>query len=93
LTTTSSISPRSWAPKQEHRLLALEVLSRIADRANSELAGLRHEGSDGAQFDAALKHLRSRLQAAGEGARELPRPKKGDVIVLQSAPQSAELVG
>jgi hypothetical protein len=79
-------------PKEEHRLLALEVLPRIADRANSELAGLWHEGSDGAQFDAALEHLGSRLQAAGEGPRELPRPKAGDVIVLQSAPQSAELV-
>jgi Domain of unknown function (DUF4259) len=79
-------------PKEEHRLLALEVLPRIADRANSELAGLRHEGSDGAQFDAALEHLRSRLQAAGEGARELPRPKAGDVILLPSGPQSAELV-
>jgi Domain of unknown function (DUF4259) len=79
-------------PKEEHRLLALEVLPRIADRANSELAGLWHEGSDGAQFDAALEHLRSRLQAAGEGPRELPRTKAGDVIVLQSAPQSAELV-
>jgi Domain of unknown function (DUF4259) len=79
-------------PKEEHRLLALEVVPRIADRANSELAGLWHEGSDGAQFDAALEHLRSRLQAAGDGPRELPRPKAGDVIVLQSEPQSAELV-
>jgi hypothetical protein len=79
-------------PKEEHRLLGLDVLQRIADRANSELAGLWHEGSDGAQFDAAPEHLRSRLQAASEGPRELPKPKVGDVITLLASPTSAELV-
>jgi len=79
-------------PKEEQRLLALEALQRIADRANSELAGLWHEGSDGAQFDAALESLRSRLQAASEGPRQLSKPKMGDVIALQAAPPSAELV-
>src|SRR5258706_7802822 len=57
-------------PKAEDRTLALEVLRRIADRTNSELAGLWHEGSDGARFDAALDHLRSRLETASEGPRE-----------------------
>jgi hypothetical protein len=79
-------------PKEEQRLLALEVLPRIADPANSELAGLWHEGGDRAQFDAALDSLRSRLQAASEGPRQLSKPKMGDVIVLQAAPQFAELV-
>jgi hypothetical protein len=79
-------------PKEELRLLALEVLPRIADRAKSELAGLWHEGSDGAKFDAALEHLRSRLQAAGDGPRIVPRPKAGDVIVLQADPQSVHVV-
>jgi len=79
-------------PKEEHRLLALEVLPRIADRTNSELAGLWHEGTDGAQFDAAIEHLRSRLQAASEGPRKLPKPQSGDVIALRTAPESAELV-
>jgi len=79
-------------PKEEHRLLALDVLARIADPATCELAGLWHDGSDGARFDAALDHLHSRLQAAAKGPRELPKPKAGDVIVLQSAPQSAQLV-
>ncbi len=79
-------------PKEEQRLLALEVLPRIADPANSELTGLWHEGGDRAQFDAALDSLRSRLQAASEGPRQLSKPKMGDVIVLQAAPQSAELV-
>src|SRR5258707_8850598 len=79
-------------PKEEQRLLALEVLPLIADRANSELAGLWHEGADGAQFDAALESLRSRLQAASEGPRQLPKPTMGDVIALRAEPQSAELV-
>ena len=64
-------------PNEEHRSLAL-VLPRIADRTSSELAGLWHEGSDGAQFDAAIEHLRSRLEAASKGPRELAKPKAGE---------------
>jgi hypothetical protein len=79
-------------PKEEHRLLALEVLPRVADRINSELAGLWHEGSDGAQFDAALEHLRSRLEASSKGPRELAKPKAGDVIALQVSAAFTELV-
>ena len=79
-------------PKEEYRRLALEALPRIADRDNSELAGLWHEGSDGAQFDAAIEHLRSRLEAASKGPRELAKPKAGDVIVLQASASSIELV-
>src|SRR5512145_1871827 len=52
-------------PQEVHRTLALEALPRIADRTNSELAALWHEGTDGAPFDTAIEHLRSRLQAAG----------------------------
>jgi hypothetical protein len=79
-------------PNEEHRLLALEVLRRIADRDHSELAGLWHEGSDGAKFDTALEHLRVRLQAASQGARQLSKPKPGDVIALPHAPSTAQLI-
>jgi len=79
-------------PKEEHRTLALDVLRRIADRSNSELAVLWHEGSDGEQFDAGLEHLRSRLQAASAGPRQLAKPKAGDVIVLPASTASTELV-
>ena len=58
-------------------MLAL-VLPRIADRTSSELAGLWHEGSDGGQFDATIECLRSRLEAASKGPRELANPKAGD---------------
>jgi uncharacterized protein DUF4259 len=73
-------------PNEEHRLLALDVLQRIANRDHSELAGLWHEGSDGATFDTALEHLRVRLLAASQGARQLSKPKPGDVIALPDAP-------
>ena len=53
-------------PSEELRRLALDALRRIANRATSELAGLWHEGSDGEQFDAALAHLRKRLETASE---------------------------
>ena len=79
-------------PNEEHRLLALDVLPRIADREHSELAALWHEGSDGAAFDAALEHLRVRLQAASQGARQLSKPKPGDVIALPDAPSTARLI-
>jgi hypothetical protein len=79
-------------PKEEYRRLALEALPRIADRDNSELAALWHEGNDGAQFDAAIAQLRSRLEAASKGPRELAKPKAGDVIALQASASSPELV-
>jgi hypothetical protein len=79
-------------PNEEHRLLALDVLQRIADCDHSELAGLWHEGSDGAKFDTALEHLRVRLLAASEGARQLSKPKPGDVIALPDAPSTAGLI-
>jgi hypothetical protein len=79
-------------PKEQDRLLALDALPRISDRANSELAGLWHEGSDGARFDAAIEGLRARLQAASAGPRALPKAKPGNVIALQAEPGSTELV-
>ena len=79
-------------PNEELRLLALEVLQRIADREHSELSGLWHEGGDGAKFDTALEHLRVRLQAASQGARQLPKPRPGDVIALPDAPSTARLI-
>ena len=79
-------------PNQEHRLLALDVLQRIADRDHSELAGLWHEGSDGSKFDTALEHLRVRLLAASQGARQLSKPKPGDVIALPDASSTARLI-
>jgi hypothetical protein len=79
-------------PNEEHRLLALEVLQRIADRDHSELSGLWHEGGDGAKFDMALEHLRIRLQAASQGARQLSKPRPGDVIALPDAPSTARLI-
>jgi hypothetical protein len=79
-------------PNEEHRLLALEVLQRIADRDHSELSGLWHEGGDGAKFDTALEHLRVRLQAASQGARQLSKPRPGDVIALPDAPSTARLI-
>ena len=79
-------------PNEEHRLLALEVLQRIADRDHSELSGLWHEGDDGAKFDTALEHLRVRLQAASQGARQLSKPRPGDVIALPDAPSTARLI-
>jgi hypothetical protein len=79
-------------PKEEQRLLALAVLSRIAEPATSELAALWHEGSDGAAFDAALIHLRQRLEAASQGARPLPKAKVGDVLCFAAAPPRSELM-
>jgi hypothetical protein len=79
-------------PSEEHRLLALDVLQRIADRDHSELAGLWHEGSDGTKFDTALEQLRVRLLAASEGARQLSKPRPGDVIALPDAPSTARLI-
>jgi hypothetical protein len=69
-------------PKEEQRGLALDVLSRIANGAASELASLWHEGNDAAKFDSSLADLRTRLETASGGPRELPKPKTGDVIVL-----------
>jgi len=77
------LSRRRLRLNEEHRSLAL-VLPRIADRTNSELAGVWHEGRDGAQFDAAIEHLRSRLEAASKGPRELAKPKAGDANALQA---------
>lgn len=79
-------------PKEEQRLLALGVLPRLSDRAISELAGLWHEGNDGATFDASLANLRSRLEAASQGPRTIAVPKKGDVLCLPALPPSTELV-
>lgn len=69
-------------PKEEHRALALNVLERIGDVTQSELASLWHEGADGERFDATLGSLRCRLHAAANGPREVPKPKVGDLIAL-----------
>jgi len=79
-------------PKREHRTLALEVLRRVADRSNSELAMLWHEGADGEQFDAGLQRLRSRLLAASAGPRQHAKPRPGDVFALPAAASSTDLV-
>lgn len=80
------------APKEEHRRLALEALSRIADPATSELAGLWHEGTEGPRFDAALTDLRARLEAASDGPRAIPKARTGDVIGLPVASASPEMI-
>src|SRR5262245_6309548 len=72
-------------PKEEHRTLALEVVRRIADRKNSELAALWHEGTEGERFDADLERLRSRLQAASAGPREFAKPKAGGIMALTAS--------
>jgi hypothetical protein len=79
-------------PIEEQRLLALEVLVRIGDRTTSELVSLWHEGSEGQAFDESLAHLARRLEAASAGARELRKPKPGDVIGLPVAADSTELI-
>jgi hypothetical protein len=79
-------------PNEQHRQLALEVLRRIADRGHSELAVLWHESGEGAKFDKALEHLRVRLQAASQGARQLSKPRPGDVIALPDAASTARLI-
>jgi hypothetical protein len=85
-------SAAKLAPKEDQRRLALEVASRIADPATSELAALWHEGAEGAQFDASLAHLRTRLEAAREGPRQPSKAKTGDVICLSAVADSTELV-
>jgi hypothetical protein len=62
-------------PKEEQRLLALEVLPRIADPANSELAGLWHEGGDGAQFDAALDSPALDCKPRARDRASFPNPR------------------
>jgi hypothetical protein len=79
-------------PKEDLRLLALEVVQRIGHRQSSELASLWHEGADGPPFDAALEDLRSRLQAASKGPRELARPRPGDLIALSVEADSGDFV-
>jgi hypothetical protein len=68
-------------PQEAQRTLALAVLPRLLDPGLSELAALRADPL----FDAILDDLRARLEAAGAGPRELPKPKKGDVIGLPLA--------
>ena len=77
---------------EEQRLLALEVLARLGQSATSELAALWHEAGNGQAFDESLADLRGRLEAASAGARELSKPKAGDVIGLPVAAGSTELV-
>jgi len=80
-------------PKEEHRLLAIEALPRIADPATSEIAGLSHEGNDGsgAVFDAAIAGLKARLAAAAAGRREVPRARKGDIYAIPTAPGATDV--
>jgi hypothetical protein len=80
------------APKEEQRRLALQALSRISDPKTSELAALWHEGTEGPQFDASLAHLRTRLEAACDGPRDLPKATRGDVICLSAASDAPEIV-
>jgi hypothetical protein len=85
-------SATKLAPKEDQRRLALEVASRIADPATSELAALWHEGADGLQFDASLAHLRTRLEVAVDGPREPSKARTGDVICIPAAAGSTDLV-
>jgi len=81
-------------PKDEHRLLAIDALPRIADPATSELAGLFHDGKDdgsGAAFDASISGLKARLAAAAVGPREVPRAKKGDIYAIPTAPGATDM--
>jgi hypothetical protein len=83
---------RKVRAQEAKRLLALSVLPRIADRETSELAGLWHEAGDGAAFDNSIAHLAARLREAAEGARVLPVPKAGDVLVLPANTSSDALI-
>lgn len=71
-------------PSEEQRQLALDVLSRIADPAFSELASLWHRGHSGGSFDESLQNLRARLEAAQAGVRRRLTVRRGDVIVLHA---------
>jgi len=77
-------------PSEEQRQLALDVLSRIADPAFSELASLWHDGQSGVAFDQSLQNLRARLEAARAGVRRRLTVKRGDVIVLCAAGGEAD---
>ena len=74
-------------PDDSQRIRALSILSRLADRETSELAGLWADAADGARspLDLALADLRSRLEAAGGGVRVVAKPKAGDILVLGGA--------
>jgi hypothetical protein len=63
-------------PKENQRLLALQVLPRIASRTSSELADLWHDSEETANFDASLDDLRARLEAASAGPHTRPRARK-----------------
>jgi len=83
---------RKVRAQEAKRILALSVLPRIADRETSELAGLWHEGGDGAAFDNSIAQLAARLREAAEGARALLVPKPGDVFVLPANTSSDALI-
>ncbi len=80
------------SPKEDQRRLAIDVLARITDPTTSELASLWHEGTEGPRFDASLAHLRTRLEAASDGPRELLKAKKGDVLCFPAGSESHDLV-
>ena len=77
-------------PEEEQRLLALSTLARIASGEGSELAALWHEGDEGKQFNERMQDLRRRLEAASDGPKQLPGPKRGDIIYLRDSPESSE---
>jgi len=79
-------------PNEDQRRLALSVLSRIADPAFSELAGLWCDGQARSTFDASLQDLRARLEAARAGVHKRRSVKRGDVIVLPDADASGVVV-
>jgi hypothetical protein len=76
-------------PKEELRNLAAHTLPRIAARETSEVAGLWHEGADGARFDALMAELRDRLGPASTARPRsrrkpaAPRPKPGTFVRIR----------
>ena len=77
-------------PKEKQRQLALSVLTRLVPSETSELAALWHEGVESDEFDERLRDLRLRLEAASDGPKPLPRPKRGDIVYLPDSPNAPE---
>jgi hypothetical protein len=83
---------REVAQSTELRELALRALPRISNKVSSELAGLWHDESKGAQFDSAIENLRRRLEAADGEPRNAERARIGDFLALPTSPGSNEVV-
>lgn len=69
-------------PSEKFRVLALRAVERL-QAEGSEMAQLWAEADALDDHRVRLDDLRSRLVAAAAGAIPIPKPKKGDVLVLQ----------